>query len=503
MSATARACRAGAALIGLVALVIGVPVALIVLIGWPLPAALPAWSSVSASLRGGDLGDEVVIKTLACVVWVAWAQLVLAVVWELAVNVPRLSVGKPQRPAPPLVNRQLGAIAAKIVGAMLVVSIATRSLATSAPLPAPAAITATMPAVEVTPVAPLPVLARPSGQPSWMVQPGETLWAITERACGTPDRLGEVMALNADQLTRPRDVRAGMVLRLPPDATVPADRQTRLAVATIPADPEHTVVVGENLWSIADDALRTPADPNPANGEIAPYWLSVIAANSPPIRDPNLIYPGEQIALPPTPAENAAAEHPAPPFVTSPAVTVPAGHPTPPAFAHPPTPPTPAPPFPAPSTSSPPAHPMGPPAAAHDATAGTDKGTEFPGWVTSAGLAGATLLATWATIEARRRRSYRLRRARGGAVMPPPDPTIAPTTVAIAANTDLDAVDRLDAALRHLAAIDAGPVLPRPQVILRHRSGEIEVFLAQPVEEAIAPWTAWAGSQIWALAPDA
>ena len=312
MSATARACRAGAALIGLVALVIGVPVALIVLVGWPLPAALPAWSSVSASLRGGDLGDEVVIKTLACVVWVAWAQLAVAVVWELAVNVPRLSVGKPQRPAPPLVNHQLGAIAAKIVGAMLVVSIATRSLATSAPLPPQAAITATMPAVEVTPVAPLPILARPSGQPSWMVQPGETLWAITERATGTPDRLGEVMALNADQLTRPRDVRAGMVLRLPPDATVPADRQTRLAVATIPADPEHTVVVGENLWSIADDALRTPADPNPANGEIAPYWLSVIAANSPPIRDPNLIYPGEQIVLPPTPAEEAAAAAPGP-----------------------------------------------------------------------------------------------------------------------------------------------------------------------------------------------
>ena len=40
-------------------------------------------------------------------------------------------------------------------------------------------------------------------------------------------------------------------------------------------------------------------------------------------------------------------------------------------------------------------------------------------------------------------------------------------------------------------------------MILRHRSGEIEVFLAQPVEEAIAPWTARAGSQIWALAPDA
>jgi len=500
VSGAARACRSAAAIIVAVAVVIGVPVALVVVIGWPLPTALPAWSAVVTSVRDGAVGDVVVVKTLACVVWIAWAQLSVAICWELAVNVGRVSVGKPKRRAPALVNPQLGTLAAKLVGAMLVLTISARSLATDALPPAPAAITATLPALEVTPAPPSLTPARAGGECRWVVQPGETLWAITERACGNPDRLGEVIALNADQLTRPRDLRAGMVLQLPPDAIVPVDRRTPVPVATVPADHAHTIVVGENLWSISADALRTPADPHPANGEIAPYWRSVIAANTPPIRDPNLIYPGEEVLLPPTPAEDTAAGHPAPPFVTSPAVTVPPGHPTPPAVRHSATTPTPSPPVTVPAPPSAPSQRSGPPAAAHDAT---HAATGFPGWVTPAGLAGATLLATWATLEARRRRSYRLRRARGGAVMPPPDPTIAPTAVAIAVNTDLDSVERLDVALRHLATIDAGPVLPRPQVILSHRNGEIEVFLASPVERAADPWTARAGGQIWALAPEA
>lgn len=87
--------------------------------------------------------------------------------------------------------------------------------------------------------------------------------------------------------------------------------------------------------------------------------------------------------------------------------------------------------------------------------------------------------------------------------MPPPDPTIAATTVAIGTTANLDAVARLDTALRHLATIDSGPVLPRPQVMLRHRDGEIEVFLAGAIEHAPEPWMVRTGGQIWALAPDA
>jgi DNA-binding SARP family transcriptional activator len=487
MTGAARLTRAVGALALLIALVIGVPVALVILVGLPLPTALPAWSTVLASLRGGDIPDLILVKTLACIVWVAWAQLTVAVCWEVGVNVPRLSVGKPKRPAPPLVNRHLGSFAANIVGAVLVLSISTRTLPTAGLLPAPAPITATMPAAEVRPASPATPPARAGGFPKWVVQPGETLWGITERSTGNPDRLAELIDLNSDQVTRPRDVRAGMVLRLPPDATVPIDRQLPVVTPAAAAPLEHTVEPGENLWSISAGALRTPTDPTPSDREIAPYWETVIAANSPPISDPNLIYPGEEVLLPPTGAQIAATPATTPPAATPP---TPATTPSTPAGA----PPTEIAPTVAPAAPSGPADRRQQPPA--------ESATAFPGWAAPAGLTGATLLATWATIEARRRRSYRLRRAKGGSVMPPPDPTIAPTTIAVVANTDTDTIDRLDTALRHLAATD-GPFLPRPQLMLRHRDREIEVFLAQGIETAPEPWVARAGGQIWALAPDA
>ena len=497
MTIARRLGRAAVALALSLALLVGVPVALFVLVGWPLPAAMPSWSTVSASVRGGDIPDLFLIKALACIVWVAWAQLAVAIGWELVVNVPRVSIGKPKRAAPLLVNRHMGALATRVVGAMLVLSISTRTPTTTAlPPAATTAITATLPAAEVTPATRTPSVTGPGGFPKWVVQPGETLWGITERSTGNPDRLAEVIALNTDQVTRPRDVRAGMVLRLPPGATVPADRQTAAAASTPSAPHEHKVEPGENLWSISTDELRTPADPEPADSEVAPYWADVVAANTPALRNPNLIFPGQDVVVPPTPAElNAALSTPPP--VTAPPATPPDA--PAPSSATPIAPAAPlATPPPTATTPAPPQR-----AALPADTHAAEPSAGFPGWAAPAGLAGATLLASWATIEARRRRSYRLRRAKGGSVMPPPDPTIAPTTVAIHTNANLDAVNRLDTALRHLASIDGGPVLPRPQVILRHRSGEIEVFLARPIEHAPEPWLARTGGQIWALAPDA
>ncbi|MDP9387049.1 MAG: bacterial transcriptional activator domain-containing protein [Actinomycetota bacterium] len=142
-----------------------------------------------------------------------------------------------------------------------------------------------------------------------------------------------------------------------------------------------------------------------------------------------------------------------------------------------------------------------------------------------AGVAGATALASWALLEARRRRSRRLRQSRVGSRFPPPDPTLGRATVAVKASADLPAVDRLDAALHHLAACWVPPrdnqgwhanlrrlrhvkdhhrvVAPRPQVILRHPNNDIELFLAEPVEDAAGPWQPRAGGAIWALPHDA
>jgi nucleoid-associated protein YgaU len=66
------------------------------------------------------------------------------------------------------------------------------------------------------------------------------------------------------------------------------------------------VVRGDNLWTIARDHLaeargRPAADLS--DREIAAYWVTVVERNRARLRsrDPDLIYPGEVVELPPVP----------------------------------------------------------------------------------------------------------------------------------------------------------------------------------------------------------
>ena len=96
-----------------------------------------------------------------------------------------------------------------------------------------------------------------------------------------------------------------------PDLIYPGERAVLPPVAASPAQPtpetpvqvSHVVVAGENLWTIARDHLakvRGGAD-EPTIREVAAYWLRVVEANRNRLRsgDPDLIYPGERIVLPP------------------------------------------------------------------------------------------------------------------------------------------------------------------------------------------------------------
>lgn len=68
------------------------------------------------------------------------------------------------------------------------------------------------------------------------------------------------------------------------------------------AEELHEVVKGENLWNIAASALRRrQRDEEITNREIAAYWRVVIDANRHRLRSdsPNLIFPGEEVTLPP------------------------------------------------------------------------------------------------------------------------------------------------------------------------------------------------------------
>jgi len=79
--------------------------------------------------------------------------------------------------------------------------------------------------------------------------------------------------------------------------------QVRLPISMAESEPEPepesgSVVVakGDHLWRISARRLGDDA----TDSEIAPYWRDVIRVNTPNLRsgDPDLIYPGEVVALP-------------------------------------------------------------------------------------------------------------------------------------------------------------------------------------------------------------
>jgi hypothetical protein len=70
---------------------------------------------------------------------------------------------------------------------------------------------------------------------------------------------------------------------------------------------EWEVRRGDHLWSIAAETLAVVHDEPAALGEIADYWRLVIAANV-DLTDPNLIYPGQTVVLPPLEARTATVE---------------------------------------------------------------------------------------------------------------------------------------------------------------------------------------------------
>jgi hypothetical protein len=82
-----------------------------------------------------------------------------------------------------------------------------------------------------------------------------------------------------------------------PEATEPASPDPEPVPDPVVAAARHTVAPGDNLWTIAAAHLRAHGSPD----DVAPYWRQVIAANQATLRsgDPNLIFPGEIVTLPP------------------------------------------------------------------------------------------------------------------------------------------------------------------------------------------------------------
>ncbi|MCB5910377.1 LysM peptidoglycan-binding domain-containing protein [Streptomyces pinistramenti] len=277
--------RAAGSLAALAALVAGLPLALL-RIG-TLPAGLPTAGQVGDALMAPDDGGQVLFTALTLVCWVLWAWFVASLLVEAAALLRRRAAPRVRGLAAPQ------RLAAVLLGGLLAIPSATALAATPATA---VSHTATATPGPATPHVPAQQRAAHTGPRHVVGATGETVWDLAEQYLGDGRRHSELRALNP-HLPHSATLPAGTVVNLPASTHV----RTELAAAT-PASAEtapeagtgeaqaatYTVAAGDSLSAIAGKKLGD-----------ADRWPDLYAANKDTVHDPDLIYPGEHLTLPP------------------------------------------------------------------------------------------------------------------------------------------------------------------------------------------------------------
>ena len=298
--------RGLASLLGLIAVLVGVPAALIALGGGPA-SVVSSGRGILSGLRG-PLTDSALLQAASLLCWLLWALFALAVVTELVRHVPRFR-GHDVEVGPSFRVPGLQGLARTLVlTSMLLVS--PRDMAGSSPgtplppLPEPILVVAhgareTRPATQAE-----------HGSVRYVVQRYDSPWRIAERHLGDGTRWREIRDEHGRSLVQvhqpgARTIFAGQVLLLPVDAQV----------LVSPAASSHPPSL-EALPARSAPAASSPAKSRPPAVEPSPPPRPVAATPAPPA-DPVVATPG-----PAGPAADTAVPSPPPP--AAPAVAPPA-----------------------------------------------------------------------------------------------------------------------------------------------------------------------------------
>ncbi|KRE37730.1 hypothetical protein ASG73_08780 [Janibacter sp. Soil728] len=286
--------RGFVALVGILLIVVGLPAALVVLGGNPLPAEIPSLSEVGDALTRPDDGT-LLIAIITVVGWLVWASLALS----FLVEIPAAIRGVPA-PRLPGLSWQQGRAAAMTGAVVAMLAIGAVGGATPAN-----ALTQDMGTGSATPATALaqdmgssPSAGGDSAGPSASgaaeghvvtVRTGDTLWDIADRELGDGQRYPELLASSAGLpqpdggvLSSADDIRLGWLVMIPTATHTPV-----VPVALSPA-----AVQLDEMMSNDGGAAPSAADvvaPAPAPAPVAPAagWAagSVAAAPDAPVHE--------------------------------------------------------------------------------------------------------------------------------------------------------------------------------------------------------------------------
>ncbi len=501
--------RGLAAMLVMLALLAGIPVALYALRGNPLPDTGTDLSGLLARLTAPDQDGSLFLGALTWIGWLAWASLALTVLLEAVSQLRGLPT-----PRLPALGPQQHAANVLVAAAALLFTVpllnAAPALAADDATPAPPAAAAASAPFATTPAAgatheqtrSAPDAAGPAR--TYTVQPGDTLWQIATDHLGDGARFTEIAQLNyrvpqtdGHALTAAHWLTPGWQLTLPGD-TAPA------AAAGSPTDQTVVVEPGDTLWQIAQDHL--------GDGDRYPD----IAAASTGLQDDgahlvdqDLIRPGWELTLP----RSTASAAPAAPDTTVPIEPTAAPPPSTPVLPGPPAAvPQTASAEPAPATTIPSIAPASPateaparapataaPAQSQDAAPAADSDQVT---IRTAGGVGALMAASLlALLGLKRTRQQRRRRPGQRIAMPPP--ALEPTEFELRMVEDPTGLARVDQALRSLSVLlaEAGQPLPALRVA-RLVAEDLELYL-DGTTVLPAPFLATGDPTVWTLPADA
>ena len=236
------------AIVLLVALTVGVPIALITVVGLPLPHTVPKLSALTSQL---DI--TAILRILSVIVWLAWIQLVWCVLVEIKAAASVKQGHAAASPKVPLAGATQS-LAHRLVTAALLLFTAAAALTPAVishgpPRPAPSVSAQLTPAqltpAQVTPAIPVTPAGltaaqappshhhAPNSDKMYTVNPPvgrfhESLWEIAHNHLGEGRRYREIFELNKDRvqpdgskLTIASLIRPGWQLLMPKDAHGP------------------------------------------------------------------------------------------------------------------------------------------------------------------------------------------------------------------------------------------------------------------------------------------